>query len=181
MAGEVRDYLDQMHSQRRAIFSRLGTVAPGDWLRRPESGAWSIAENLRHASMAARTFLSLFRLLWPLAGLVGGLRRDKPYQPWIDDVYARPGFPLGVGWLWTPRFSEEDLPSAQSLELEMKAVHASMERFFQTKEEAVLGNAPLYDPAIGLGNYIQGLQVAIYHDAHHFGSVEALLAPIPTR
>ncbi|HSR47210.1 MAG TPA: DinB family protein [Anaerolineales bacterium] len=175
MSGEVQSYLLLMARQRREVFSRLANLPPSDLLRRPESGAWSIGENLIHATMAAKSFLGFFRLLWPLAGFVGNLRRSRPYDPEIDDVYARPGFPLWVGWLWTPRGMDDRPQTLGNLEVEMQAVHAGMDRFFRTKEEGVLGNAPLYDPAIGLGNYIQGLRVSIHHDAHHFASVAAIV------
>jgi hypothetical protein len=181
VAGEIKSYLHLMAEQRREVFSRLAALPPSDLFRRPESGAWSIGENLIHATLAARSFLGFFRLLWPVAGLIGRLRRERPFDPTIDDVYARPGFPLWVGWIWTPRYREDMPPALRQLEEEMQSVHAGLERFFRTKDEAVLGNAPLYDPAIGLGNFIQGLRVSIYHDSHHFASVRAIVDERRTR
>lgn len=69
LSAEVQFHLQLMARQRREVFSRLASLPPTGLFRRPESGAWSIGENLIHATMAARSFLGSFRLLWPLARL----------------------------------------------------------------------------------------------------------------
>lgn len=74
-----------------------------------------------------------------------------------------------------PRWSDNRPQMPELLEEEMQAVHSGIDRFFCTKEEAVLGNAPLRDPAIGLGNYMQDLRVIIHHDAHHFASAASIV------
>lgn len=39
----------------------------------------------------------------------------------------------------------------------------------------MLGNTPLYDPAMGGLNMIQALQVDAHHDEHHFTTIRRLL------
>jgi len=106
---------------------------------------------------------------------VGYLRRGRPYQTEIDDVYARPGFPLNVGWLWPPKYTPERPAALAVLHEMMAAEHGRVRRFYAGKDARVLGNTRLYDPAIGCLNMIQALRVGAHHDEHHFVTIRRIL------
>ena len=106
----------------------------------------------------------------------GYVRRRRRYQAGIDDVYARPTFPLNAGGLWPPRYTPERPAALAVLDQMAAAEHGRVRRFYTGKDEAVLGNTPLYDPAIGWLNLIQALRVGVYHDTHHFAAIRRILA-----
>lgn len=58
-----------------------------------------------------------------------------------------------------------------------------MRAFYGSKPPDILGNAPLYDPAISWMNMVLVLRVGLHHDAHHHKVVEEILeklgSPLP--
>jgi hypothetical protein len=54
---------------------------------------------------------------------VRGLLRNRPGRSGINDVYVRPGLPLNIGWLWSPKYTPQR-PAALKVLFEMiAAVH----------------------------------------------------------
>jgi hypothetical protein len=117
----------------------------------------------------------MFAAAWPVMLPLAYLRRDRPYQAEIDDVYARPGFPLNVGWIWPPKHSAERPAPLSVVQEAIEAEHRRVHLFYEGKDERLLGHSILWDPAIGLCNLVQALQVGVHHDAHHFATVYRLL------
>jgi len=177
----IQPYLSLMDEQRREIFALLESVDPTLIWQRPAPKNWSLGENLDHSWRALRSFRHLFMGAWILLSPIGRLRQDRSYPTEIDDVYARPGFPLNVGWMWSPKHTPSRPVALSVLRQEMEAEHKQVRQFIESKSEAVLGNTPLYDPAIGWTNFIQGLRVGIYHDAHHFANIERILESLNTK
>lgn len=179
----VKQYLEQMDRQREEIFCRLESVDPDLIWKRPAPKKWSVGEQLDHTRAIVRFVRRFIALLWPLVWLVGWLRRHRPFVIEIDDVYERPGFPLNVGWLWPPKYTPEKPASLNELKRALEEEHQKVRAFYGTKPVNVLGNAPLYDPAIGWLNMIQVLRVGLHHDAHHHKVVEGILVkfgePLP--
>ena len=134
-----------------------------------------MGEHLAHATAVLRSFRQMFQAFWAVLAPLGYLRRGRPYETEIDDVYARPGFPLNVGWLWPPKYTCERPTTLTVLHERMIAEHGRVRRFYEGKDERVLGNTPLYDPAIGCLNMIQGLRVGAHHDEHHFATIRRIL------
>ncbi len=175
MGAAVEAYLGLMDAQRRTIFARLAGLDEARLWHHPGPKEWSIGENMDHARVLTQSFRRLLRVSWPVLAPVGWLRRYRPYETEIDDVYERPGFPLNVGWLWPPRYKSERPVPLSTLEQHLEAEHRRVRNFFAGKDEPVLGNIKLYDPAIGWLNFVQMLRVVVYHDAHHFRTIERLL------
>lgn len=172
----VTEILALLDAQREAIFTELAAVdSPRLW-QRPGPKEWCIGENLAHATAVLQSFRRMYQTSYALLAPVGHLRRGRPYQTEIDDVYARPSFPLNSGWMWPPKYTPER-PATLAILHEMAAAeHGRVRKFYTGKDVAVLGNTPLYDPAIGRLNLIQALRVCVYHDAHHFATIRRLLA-----
>jgi len=177
----IQPYLSLMDEQRREIFALLESVDPTLIWQRPAPNHWSLGENLDHSWRALRSFRHLFMRAWILLSPIGRLRQDRSYPTEIDDVYARPGFPLNVGWMWSPKHTPSRPVALSVLRQEMEAEHKQVRQFIESKSEAVLGNTPLYDPAIGWMNFIEALRVGIYHDAHHFANIERILESLSTK
>ena len=55
--------------------------------------------------------------------------------------------------------------------MEMRALHTNTRRFYEDKDESVLGNLYLYDPFFGWCNLILTLRIGIYHDQLHYDDV----------
>jgi len=173
--GVVERYLDLLDDQRRGIQHRLAGIETDALWARPFPNKWSIGEHLDHTRVLLRDFRRLLRLLWPLLSLIARFRRDRPYQMTVDDVYERPGFPLRTGWMWRPSRRPSRPVPLEALARDLAAEHAATRAFYQGKDERLLGNARLWDPAIGRLNLIQVLRVGAFHDAHHFRLVERIL------
>jgi hypothetical protein len=171
----MRSYLDLMDAQRRAVFESLVGIDEAKVWQRPAPKAWSIGEHLDHARLLTRSFRRLLGFCYWVLLPMGWVLRRRPYPTEIDDVYERPGFPLGVGWIWTPRHNARRPAPVSTLAGLFEEEHGRVRRFFEDKDERVLGHIWLYDPPIGRLNIVQALRVGIHHDAHHFRSVERLL------
>lgn len=171
----VPEYLALLDAQREAIFAELATVDAFRLWQRRETKEWSAGEHLAHTPAVLRSFRQILRVVWVVLAPIGYLRRGRPYETVIDDVYARPDFPLNVGWLWPPKYTPEQQVSLTTLYDLIAAEHAQARRFYEGKNERVLGNTPLYDPAIGCLNMIQALRVGAHHDEHHFATIRRIL------
>ena len=171
----VAAYLALLDAQREAIFAELALVDAARLWQRRGPGEWSAGEHLAHAPAVLRSFRQILQVVWVALAPIGYLRRGRPYEIEIDDVYARPDFPLNVGWLWPPKYTPARPASLATLHALIAAEHGRVRRFYAARDERVLGNTPLYDPAIGCLNMIQALQVGVHHDEHHFATIRRLL------
>lgn len=171
----VENYLDLMDSQRREIFLLLENVPQDELWKRPKPSSWSAGEHIDHARVLTRAFRRLIFCAWPLLKTVALLRRNRPFETEIDDVYKRPGFPNRVGWLWPPLYSANAPIPLATLAEAMAQEHQRVRLWYEARDTVQLGQAILYDPVIGWINLIQALRVGIYHDAHHFRIAESLL------
>ena len=173
--GKVAAYLDLLDAQHREVFALLGGVPPEKIWQRPLPGEWSIGEILDHTRILNRSFRRLFQVVWLLLWPLGHLRRERPYQTDIDDVYARPDFPMSVGWLWTPKHTPTNPVPLEQLYRETAVEHQKIRAWYEARDEALLGHINLYDPPIGWLNMVQALRVAAYHDALHFRDVKEMV------
>jgi hypothetical protein len=136
---------------------------------------WSIGEILNHTTILNRSFRRIFKLVWFISAPLARRRRERPYQAEIDDVYARPDFPMQVGWLWRPRHKPGDGVTLAQLYDETAVEHHKIRRWFESRDTAVLGQINLYDPVIGWLNLVQALRVGVYHDALHYRDIAAMI------
>lgn len=177
---KVQAYLDLLDAQRQQIFAQLEAIPAERLWRRPEPGEWSIGEILDHTRLLNRSWRRIFQVAWPLLSPLGRLRRHKSYETEIDDVYARPNFPMSVGWLWKPKYKPADNISLTQLQQEVAGEHRRIRRWYEAREEAVLGHVNLYDPVIGWVNLVQALRIGVYHDALHYRDVARMCAELQT-
>jgi len=173
--NHVAAYLDLLDTQHREVFALLEGVPLEKIWRRPEPGEWSIGEILDHTRILNRSFRRAFKAVWVLLWPLGRLRRGRPYKGEIDDVYARPDFPMQVGWLWTPKHKPADLVPLEQLQRETAVEHQKIRAWYEARDEAVLGHINLYDPVVGWLNLVQALRVGVYHDALHFRDIEKMV------
>src|SRR3989304_726637 len=168
----ARSYLQLMDRQLEAALTLLSAVDAVSLWARPSIEEWSPAEPLSHATAVPRFFRRLNQVLWPISSLIARQRLHSPFRPTIDDIYARPGFPHAIGRIWPPSYSYRRPTSLQQLSEEIRKEHGLLHNFYGTKDEEVLGHAPLYYPSTGRVNYTQSLRIAIFHDAHHFAEIK---------
>jgi hypothetical protein len=164
-----------MHAQRRAVFEPLEGISQETLWLRPEPDEWSIGENLDHTRVLNSSTLVLLKVVWVVLLPVALLRKDQIYDVDYENVYLRPDFPMNVGWLWPPRHTAARPVSLDRLQKELCEVHGRIERFYHSRDPALLGNLPLWDPAIGSLNMIQALRVGLYHDQLHYDHIRSLL------
>jgi len=164
-------YLDIMDTQRESAIAALEGLTDSQLWRRPAPKEWSIGEILDHNYLLFASFLPIVEWLWKWNGWFGRLRRNRPYGNEIEDLYRSPNFPQWVGFLWTPRFNTRKSVSLEKLKTELRMLHARIRRFYEGKEEDVLGNLYLYDPIFGWCNLIVTLRIGIYHDQLHYDDV----------
>jgi hypothetical protein len=174
----LQRHIEKMHAQRQEIFSFLETLPPEVIWQRPAPKEWSVGENLDHMRVIYRSMFPLVAASWYLFLPLAWLMRRRPYRPYIDDVYRRPGFPDKVGWIWPPRYTPERPASLETLRQLMEVTHRQVEQFYSRRPADLLGNIKVYDPAIGWLNLIQVLQVGVYHDALHIEQIHQTLGQI---
>ena len=164
-------YLDLMDSQRESTFVALDGLTEFQLWQRPASKDWSIGEILDHSYLLFASFLPVIKWIWKLNGWYGRLRRHRPYETTIKDLYRDPKFPHWVGFLWTPRFNRRKPVSLEMLKSETRTLHAKVRKFYEAKDVDRLGNLYLYDPVFGWCNLIVTLRISIYHDQLHYDDV----------
>ncbi|MCK6582549.1 MAG: DinB family protein [Anaerolineales bacterium] len=167
----VSEYLDLMDRQREAILISLGGLTDTQLWHRPAPKEWSIGEILDHAYLLTSSFYPVVRFLWSSLGWFGRLRRKRPYDTGIEDLYRSSKFPQWVGFMWTPRYNTRKPVPFDALNKELRDLHANVRAFYEGKDEDVLGNLYLYDPLFGWCNLIVTLRIGIYHDQLHFDDV----------
>lgn len=171
MPTVISNYLDLLDSQREAAFSALDGLTDSQLWQRPAPREWSIGEIINHNCLLFESFLPAVQWTWNLLGWYGRLRRSRPYQMEIEDLYRSPKFPQWVGFLWTPRHNQRKPVSLDALKSEVRSLHAKVRGFYEGKDLDMLGNLYLYDPLFGWCNLIIVLRIGIYHDQLHFDDV----------
>lgn len=171
MKDVISRYLDLMDSQRESAFAVLEEITDAQLWQRPSPKAWSIGEILAHNHLVFLSFLPIVQWLWNWNGWYGRLRRHRPYEMEIEDLFRSPKFPHWVVFLWTPRHNTRRPVSLDLLKPEMRNMHAKVHQFYAGKDENVLGNLYLYDPWFGWYNLIVALRINIYHDQLHYEDV----------
>ena len=160
-----------MDSQRESVFAVLGDLTDAQIWQRPAPKEWSIGEILDHNYLLMASSYPIVKFMWNQLGWYGRMKRSRPYQTEIGDVYRNPKFPQWVGFMWTPRFNPRKPVGLIHLKQELRDLHNSIRAFFEGKDEDVLGNLYIYDPVFGWCNLIVTLRIGIYHDQLHFDDV----------
>jgi hypothetical protein len=171
MNAVIPQYLNLMDSQREAIFRALQGVTDPQLWQRPTPKEWSIGEILDHNYLLFASLYPVVEWTWRLNGWYARLRRNRPYQTEIEDLYRSPSFPHWVGFLWRPRHNKREPVSLESLKSVTEAMHHKISQFYENKAEDLLGNLYLYDPLFGWCNLIVTLRIGIYHDQLHYDDV----------
>ena len=167
----VDQYLKLLDSQREAAFAALDGLTDSQLWQRPAPKEWSIGEILDHNYLLFASTYPAVQWIWKLNSWYGRLQRNRPYHTEIDDLYRSPKFPQWVGFLWTPRYSTRKPITFEQLKSELRMLHANVRKFYEGKDEDVLGNLYLYDPLFGWCNLIVTLRIGIYHDQLHYDDV----------
>lgn len=176
MGTITAQYLDLLDSQREAVFATLEGITDEQLWQRPSPNEWSIGEILDHNYLVFASFYPAVRWMWKYAGWYGRLRRSRPYATEVEDLYRDPKFPQWVGFIWTPRHNRRKPVSFVQLKSELQTLHSNVRRFYEGKDEDVLGNLHLYDPLFGWCNLIVTLRIGVYHDQLHYDDVIAQAA-----
>ena len=164
-------YLDLLDAQREYAFAALEGVSDSQLWQRPAPKEWSIGEILDHNYLLFSSMLPILMWTWKWNGWYGRLRQNRSYKTETADLYRSPKFPHWVGFLWTPRYNTRKPVPLQTLQEEIRELHAETRAFYQDKEEHLLGNLYLYDPWFGWCNLIITLRIGIYHDQLHYDDV----------
>lgn len=167
----IPDYLNLMDTQRESAFATLEGLTDSQLWERPAPKEWSIGEILDHNYLLFASTYPIVKGIWNVNAWYGRLRRKRLYQSHIEDLYRSPKFPQWVGFMWTPRYNRRKPVSLEALKSELRTLHSDVRRFYEGKDEDVLGNLYLYDPLFGWCNLIVTLRIGIYHDQLHYDDV----------
>jgi hypothetical protein len=171
MGRVISQYLDLLDSQRESVFVVLNGSTDTQLWQRPAPKEWSIGEILDHNYLLLASMHPIVQWIWKRAGWYGRARRNHPYKTEIEDLYRSSKFPQWVGFLWTPRYNTRKPVPLETLKTEIRTLHADIRKFYEGKDENVLGNLYLYDPWFGWCNLIVTLRIGIYHDQLHYDDV----------
>lgn len=167
----IQTYLNLMDLQRESVFAVLEGLTDAQLWERPAPKEWSIGEILDHNYLLMASSYPIVKFMWGWLGWYGRMKRNRPYQTEIGDVYRDPKFPQWVGFMWTPRFNSRKPVPLEQLKKEVRDLHTNIRQFFEGKDEDILGNLYIYDPVFGWCNLIVTLRIGIYHDQLHFDDV----------
>jgi len=171
MTSIVATYLDLLDSQREAAFTSLEGISETQLWQPPAPREWSIGELLDHNFLLIATTLPYVKFAWKTQQRRAAKRCDHPYATGMADPYRKPTFPMWVGFLWKPRYSQKHPTTFESLKTENRNLHAAVRAFYAEKDPCLLGNSFVYDPLFGSVNLIITLRIGIYHDQLHFDDV----------
>jgi len=172
----VEQILELMQQQRDNLFVELANITDAQLWFKSSPDEWSIGENIDHMRVLYASMLPMFRIAWAFHLPFAKLRRNRPYRTEIDNVYHRPGFPQKVGWMWPSKYTPARPAAFITLREGIEKIHDQVNEFYRSKEPDLLGQTPLWDPAIGILNLIQALRVGVYHDQIHCESIQALFS-----
>ena len=170
-SGRVGKFLDLYDTQLEQLIAMLAELPESRLWERPAPKKWCIGEVIDHTRKLNRFLRRLIVVGTPILMPLGRMRRHRPFEADIDDVYQRPGFPSQVGWIWSPGHTPKKPAPLAQLQAECAAEHEAIRRWYEARDEAVLGNVIVYDPTIGWINLVQTLRIGVYHDAHHFRAI----------
>ena len=171
MSTIISNYLDLLDSQRESAFTVLDGLTDAQLWQRPLPKNGASAKSLTIIVCCSDPFYPTVKWMWKWIGWYGRLRRNRPYQVEIEDLYRSPKFPQWVGFMWTPRHNSRKPISLDALKSEVRTLHADVRQFYAGKDLDLLGNLYLYDPLFGWCNLIVTLRIGIYHDQLHFDDV----------
>lgn len=171
MPSIVSEYLTLLDCQREAAFAALEGLSDSQFWQKPAPREWSIGEILDHNYLLIASMYPFLLWMWKWCGWYGRLRRNRPYQTGVEDLYRNPKFPHWVGFIWTPRYHTRNPVPFETLKMELRTLHAKICRFYEGRDEDVLGNLYLYDPLFGWYNLIVMLRICIYHDQLHYDDI----------
>ena len=169
--GVVIDYLNLMDSQRESIFTALEGISDDRLWKPPVPKGWSVGQLLNHNCLLFSSTMPYVKFVWDYFHESGERHRHRPYQTKVSDVYREPRFPMWVGFLWKPRYSERNPVPFGQLTMEMRSLHSGVRAFYEGKDEDILGNVFVYDPLFGRINLIVTLRIGIYHDQLHYDDI----------
>lgn len=167
----VDQYLDLMDAQREQVFNAIAGISHEALWQRPESGEWCIGEILHHNIRLYQSVFPFASIAWRFFRWTGKLLQSRTYRTTIEDPYRKDSFPHWAGFLWKPKYTLDHTVSLEKLLTETKAVHQTVRRFYEGKQEAMLGNVFLFDPLFGFINLILVLRIGVYHDQLHYDDV----------
>jgi len=176
-SSKVSEYLDLIDDQLDQLFTLLEPLPPERIWERPAPKKWCIGEIIDHTRVLDRSLRRILLVAAPILWPLGHMRRGKPYEAGIDDIFQRPGFPSQVGWLWSPKHRPDAPVPLARLREDCAHEHDRMRQWFEARDEAVLGHLNVYDPSPSVGwiNFVQALQIAAHHDAHHFRAIARMV------
>lgn len=171
LSAVVDQYLGLLDEQREAAFAALEGISDSQLWQRPAPKEWSIGEILDHNFLLFASMIPILKWIWKWNAWYARLRRTRPFKTEIMDLYRSPKFPHWVGFLWTPRYNTRKPIPFEMLKEEIRTLHSVTRRFYEDKEEDLLGNLYIYDPWFGWCNLIITLRIGIYHDQLHYEDV----------
>jgi len=113
----------------------------------------------------------LVKFTWRYFRWTGKLLQSRQYRTTMADPYRKGGVPHWVGFLWKPKYTPDNPVPLETLFAETRQTHRDIRRFYEGKDEALLGHVYLFDPLFGFINLILTLRVGIYHDQLHYEDV----------
>ncbi len=174
-SGTIEGHLNLLVRQRKAIFRDLSSIELADFWRRPAPGKWSAGEHLDHTCVLNIFCYRLLKTLWWGLSPVGRMRRSRDFPGDIENIYQQSNKFKKVGFLWPPRYDARRPLPIKAMHKRLARPHRLMENFYRSQPEDVLGNTYVWDPMIGVINYVQVLRIACHHDLHHYNAARRIL------
>lgn len=87
MVPVIPQYLDLLDLQRESALAALDGLTDSNLWQRPAPKEWSIGEILDHNTLLFVSLYPILVLMWRLNGWYARLRRNRPYQTEIEDLY----------------------------------------------------------------------------------------------
>lgn len=165
----------QLNQQREAFFNDENIDFSRAFIR-PFPDKWSSGETLYHLVLMIRFFRKLSRVYIPALSPVAHLRKKKPYNSELHDIYQeytdKKKRPMNAPKVIIPpsglaekyNFKEiREMLAFETVKLRMDLNHI---------EQDIAGNIYFPDPIAHYPNLLQCVQLLAMHEQHHFNLVK---------
>ncbi|PEA55443.1 hypothetical protein CON64_08645 [Bacillus pseudomycoides] len=170
----ISRHFQTLQQQRHCFFQKVQGIS-NEQLWQQKEGKWSIGEHLYHLYLITRMLKVATKLSFVLIPYAK-MRRKKTFHNQIHDIYAEYKEKHGKGMkapfiLVPPKKVIHTLNKEELMRLLLNETNRLRE-LVENIEEDIAGHIIFFDPLASYPNLIQGIQLLVIHEEHHYKIIE---------
>ncbi|NMD69394.1 DinB family protein [Bacillus sp. DNRA2] len=167
----MRTHFLTLKQQRDSILPALNLLSMAQLWERPNENKWSIGESIYHLFLIAKMLRVAAIITIPCTKFYAKLRRNKPFDRNINDIYKEYKEKHGRG-MKSPFILNPPNKIYHSMginELDQLLLHETIKlmELVEDIDQDIAGHIIFFDPVANNPNLIQVIQLLAIHEAHH--------------